>query len=304
MGWSAVSARVWSYLSECLPGKCMLQASSSLVYRRSVGDFSVLQLSDGVLEHRPAQAFFGLNVDTASFEALSAANGLSTDVFDFPATVTLIDTGSERILIDAGHGFARRPNAGHLLRALAEAGVTPDSISHVLLTHLHRDHVGGLLGRSGDLVFANARHWMSPLEQAYWTGPGSNTPVGIGARELIDKLNEKLSFITPGEELVQGVSAVDSGGHTPGHLCVLIQSQKKRLLVAGDVANHPFWSIAHPDWHMSLDVDPAEAARSRQKVLGWLADEKVLMAGYHMPFPALGTVERDGEDFHYVSEVS
>ena len=282
----------------------MLPASSSLVHRISVGDASIVQLSDGAVRHGPAQAFFGLNADVASFEAVSQASNLSSDVFDFPATATLIETDNERVLIDAGHGFQHRPSAGHLPKALEEAGISPETISHVLLTHLHCDHIGGLLDESGRPIFANASHRVSPLEHAYWTGPASNTSVGLVVQDLVKALGRKLTLIAPDEELVQGVSVVDSAGHTPGHLCVLVESKGERLLVAGDLANHPIWAVTRPNWHMSLDVDPVKAACSRCKILGWLADEKVPMAGYHMPFPALGTIERAAENFRYVPEVS
>ena len=282
----------------------MLPASSSLVHRRSVGDVSIVQLSDGAVRHGPARAFFGLNADAASFEAVSQAGNLSSDIFNFPATATLVETKGERILIDAGHGFRSGPSAGHLPKALEEAGVSPEIISHVVLTHLHCDHIGGLLDESGDPVFANASHRVSPLEHAYWMGPGSNTSVGRVAQDLLNALGCRLTFITPGEELVRGVSTIDSAGHTPGHLCVLVESKGDRLLVAGDLANHPVWAVTRPNWHMSLDVDPVKAACSRCKILGWLADEKVPMAGYHMPFPALGMIERDAESFRYVPEVS
>ncbi len=278
----------------------MLQTLATLHTRIQLGAFTITQLSDGALEHHDAHTFFGTNADTATFDALANKHGLATDHFDFPITVTLIEHGTHRILVDAGQGFAGKPKAGRLGQALSQAGIAPGSITHVLITHLHADHIAGLLTAQGEPLFANAQHRVNPAEVAYWTKTAKGSTAGQNASQTLDALGDLVSSVRPGESLIPGIQLVDSNGHTPGHMCVLVDSGREKLFIAGDLANHPVWSIGQPDWHMRLDVDPEQAARTRHRLLGMIADESMLMAGYHMPFPALGRVLRDGDRFVYV----
>lgn len=278
----------------------MLQAITRLHHRFDLGAFSITQLSDGTIEHSPSQGFFGVNADAATFESVSRAHGLSTDRFAFPATITLIERGVHRILVDAGHGPSRKPSAGHLAGALAQAGIAPESITQVLISHLHRDHTGGLLDEVGEPVFTNAHHRLNPKEASYWTDAAAQTDIGRAAHATLDALRDLVGDVRPGQMLIPGVQVIASDGHTPGHVSVLVESDRQKLLVAGDVANHPVWSIQRPDWHMSLDVDPDQAARTRHRLLGMVAVEDMLMAGYHMPFPAIGRIRHKGAGFAYV----
>ncbi len=266
----------------------------------SVGDLTVTQLSDGFVEHSPSQAFFGINARPADFEALSRAHHLSVKRFEFPATVTLVESRGERVLIDAGHGVTRKPTAGHMLEVLQQADVAPESIDHIIISHLHADHIGGLLSATGAPMFPQANHWVTADEVAYWLGPAPRNSMTARARLLVEALGSRLAFIKPGEELVPGVTIMDSSGHTPGHICVMLESQGDRVLVAGDLANHPVWAIMRPDWHMNLDIDPMAAAATRRRVLSMVADEQILFAGSHMPFPAIGKIVRaDDQGFRY-----
>ena len=272
----------------------------SLYQRLSVGSTTVTQLFDGAVRHALAQSYFAINVDPGDFEAIASAEGLATDAFDFSATVTVVEADGRRILIDTGFGPAGRPTAGLLPDAMQAAGIEPDTISYVVLSHLHMDHVGGLLDEAGDPVFPKARHWVSPLEKSYWLGPASHTVEGASTKRLMDALDWQLLSIAPGDELVRGFRIVDCAGHTPGHIGVLLESEGERLFIASDIANHRQWSMAHPHWHMRLDINPGMAASVRVSHLGWLADEGILMAGYHMPFPALGHIVRHGDGFDFV----
>lgn len=275
--------------------------------RRAVfqlGAMRIHQFCDGVIDYACAHGFFGVNADDAAFEALSRAHGLDVERFEFPVTVTLVELEGRRILIDAGHGPDCRPSAGQLPLALAEAGIAPSSIDTVIITHLHRDHVGGLLDEQGLPFFAGARHLVRKCECDHWLGPnidsGADCDIARSAQSVVQALGDRLDYAEPGEVVAPGVTLLDSAGHTPGHMCVGLESGAEKLIVASDLANHPVWSIMRPNWHMSLDWDGPMAAQTRARLLGQMADSGLLMAGYHMPFPAIGRIQRTDDGFCYV----
>lgn len=262
------------------------------------------QLHDGVIEHARAHGFFGINADDAAFEALSRAHGLDVERFQFPVTVTLVELEGRRILIDAGHGPDCRPSAGQLPLALAEAGIAPSSIDTVIITHFHRDHIGGLLDEHGLPFFARARHLVRECERDHWLAADTDNAVDCKITRLAQKvtqaLGDQLAYAEPGDAVAPGVTLLDSAGHTPGHMCVGLEDGAERLIVASDLANHPVWSIMRPHWHMSLDWDGPMAAQTRLRMLGRMADEGLLMTGYHMPFPAIGRIRHTDDGFCYV----
>ncbi|MEM6382074.1 MAG: MBL fold metallo-hydrolase [Pseudomonadota bacterium] len=264
-----------------------------------VGQITLTQLKDGSVHHAPSQAFFGINAEPGDFRAVCADNALDPGGFDFPVTVTLVETAGHRVLVDAGFGPAQHPVAGQLHASLLANGIPADSIDTVLISHLHRDHVGGLLDDRGGISFPAARHLITQAEIDYWLSETAEPGLCALAERLVETLGDRLQVCAPGDEVAPGVTVLDGAGHTPGHVCVLIESDGSAALVMSDLANHAIWSMAHPDWYMSLDVDPLEAARVRRELLDFASDRHLLIAGYHLPFPALGYVSRDGDGFCY-----
>lgn len=277
----------------------MFQVLLPRVAKLQLGALCIYQLYDGMIDHTSAYGFFGLNADEGDFQALSNEHKLETGRFDFPVTVTLVEVDGQRILIDAGHGSSHRPSAGQLPLALAEAGIEPSSIDTVIITHLHRDHIGGLLDEMGRPFFTKARHLVRQCEHDYWLETRADYEIRKLAERVIGTLSEQLEFAEPGQTVAHGITLLDSAGHTPGHMCVALESDGERLIVASDLANHPVWSIMRPHWHMRLDWDGPMAAHTRSRLLGQIADEALLMAGYHMPFPAIGHIQREGAGFLY-----
>ncbi|MFK7791234.1 MAG: MBL fold metallo-hydrolase [Devosiaceae bacterium] len=280
----------------------MLQASPKLHHSFALGGFTVTQLRDGFVEHTQPHQFFGLNATEQDFSTFSASRNIKTDSFVFPVTVTLIEAGMHRILVDAGHGWSMQPEAGNLLASLEQAGIAPETITQVIITHLHGDHIGGLLNAAGEPAFINAHYSINSAEIAYWTGAAANSDMGRMACNILGVLGDLVRGVRPGVHLLPGLQLVASPGHTPGHMCVKLDSKTKTFFIASDLANHPVWSIAQPAWHMRLDVDREQAAKTRQRLLGQIADEGWLMAGYHMPFPAVGRIQRDGQGFAFIAE--
>jgi glyoxylase-like metal-dependent hydrolase (beta-lactamase superfamily II) len=256
--------------------------------RVKLGGFEVTSLLAGTRTVEKPTEIFGLNTDPAEFEAVSQAAFIPTDKAQFFFTPTVVNTGSELVLFDTGL------NADGITAALAAAGYTPDQIDTVVLTHMHGDHIGGLMNE-GTPTFANAKYVTGAVEHNHWMGAGNE-----GFDKNVRPLNDKISFLDDGSAVTGGITAVMAAGHTPGHMGFMLESDGAQLMLIVDLANHYVWSLAHPDWEVKFDMDKSAAAASRRKVLGMLAADRVPFIGYHMPFPAMGYAETRGDGFHYV----
>ncbi len=258
-----------------------------------LGDMSVTTLLDGTFPRDEAKGIFGGNVSDEEFAQVSAENFISAENSQFFFTPTLIDTGSELVLFDTGLG------QGGMAAALEQAGVSADAIDVVVITHMHPDHIGGLM-TDGAPTFANARYVTGSNEYDFWSKMEAGNRVGDMVANLVTPMAETMEFIDDGASVASGVTAMASFGHTPGHMCYMLENGGQQLVLTADLANHYVWSFANPDWEVRFDMDKEAATASRRKVLGMLAADRVPMIGYHMPFPAAGFVEARGDGFRFV----
>ncbi len=267
----------------------MLGATMATHNRFMLGEFEVTALLAGTrtVPDDP-QGIFGMNVDRETFEAVSAENFIPADRSQFFFTPTIVNTGSELVLFDTGL------NGAGIAAAVAAAGYTPDQVDVVVITHMHGDHIGGLL-TDGAPTFPNARYVTGQAEFDHWSAAGAD-----GFEANVRPLAEQFSFIGGGESVASGLTAVPAFGHTPGHMTYMIESGGQQLLLIADLANHYVWSLARPDWEVRFDMDKAGAATARREILGMAAADRIPILGYHLPFPAMGFVEARGEGFHYV----
>lgn len=266
----------------------MMDAGYAPFMRIKLGEFDVTTLLAASFPVSDPQTIFGTNVTAEEFAAVSNANNLPTDQAQFFFTPTLVNTGTELILFDTGLSSEGTTSA------LAAAGYTPDQIDVVAITHMHRDHIGGLMAQDAP-TFPNARYITGATEFDAWSSTGNET-FDANVRPLADQME----FLEGGDQIAGGITALAAFGHTPGHMAYIIESSGKQLVLGADFANHFVWSLAYPDWEVKFDMDKAAAAKSRRMLLDMLAADKVPFVGYHMPWPAIGFVEKRDSGFRYV----
>ena len=255
-----------------------------------IGDFQVSTLLAGTRVVDNIQGIFGMNVSPEEFAKVSAENFLPADKAQFFFTPTVVRTGSEVVLFDAGL------SAAGTLAALTQAGVAAADVTIVVITHMHGDHIGGLTGEDGSPTYPNARYVTGQVEYDTWAAAENET---FDAK--VKPLAEKFSFIGGGQDVVSGITSVEAFGHTPGHMTYMVESGNEAVLLIADAANHYVWSLAYPDWEVRFDQDKAAAAATRKKLLGMVAADKIPLIGYHMPFPGVGYVTEAGPgSYHYV----
>ena len=276
-------------------------------YALRVGEIDVLVVSDGVLS-LPG-AMLGHNVDPAVRAAWLDDMFLPPDVLEWALNVVVVRSGGRTILIDAGMGAEfPLPRAGQLIHRLEAAGIDLASVTDVVLTHLHMDHVGGLLvdGVKDQLrpdlrihvAAAEIKFWESPDFSRVSMPPGFPDALRDTAKRFVKEYRSQLRLFEEEYEVAPGVIVHRTGGHTPGHSVVRLASGGDRLTFAGDLVFAV--GFEHPDWYNGFEHDPEEAARVRILLLRELAATGGLLVATHMPFPSVGHVAVAGDAFRWV----
>ncbi|MBP1842252.1 glyoxylase-like metal-dependent hydrolase (beta-lactamase superfamily II) [Rhizobium petrolearium] len=274
------------------------------IHQFKVGGFQVLVVKDGARPSGNPGETFGTDQSPETVGELLTQNFLPKDQFVNSFSPTLIDTGSDVILFDTGLGkAARAQGGGRLVEGLAAAGYMPEDISIIVITHMHGDHIGGIM-EDGKPAFPKARYVTGQAEYDFWTDTArAGTPAEGNHKAVLSNVKphaDKMTFLQDGREVVSGITALLAPGHTPGHLIFNIESEGRRLVLTADTANHYILSLERPDWEVRFDMDKAEAAASRKKVFDMIATDKVAFLGYHMPFPAVGFVEKRETGYRFV----
>jgi glyoxylase-like metal-dependent hydrolase (beta-lactamase superfamily II) len=293
------------------PSHYGLPAPDELVPSRyvvQVGDIEVMVVSDGVIT--PPADTMATNVDPAVRVAWQNDMFLARDAYDWALNAVVVRSGGRTMLIDAGLGleYPDFPRAGQWALRLEAAGIDLASVTDVVLTHMHFDHIGGLLvDEVRDRLRPDLKVHVSAAETKFWASPDfSRTAMPPSMAELIRRaaqrfLNEyqgKLRTFEAKSELAPGVLVCRTGGHTPGHSVVRLASRGDRLTFAGD-AVFPV-SFEHPDWHNGFEHDPEEAARVRLSLLRELAANREQLVATHLPFPSVCHVAVAGDAFRSV----
>ncbi|MGO4682176.1 MBL fold metallo-hydrolase [Hyphomicrobium sp. 2TAF46] len=278
-------------------------------YAVQVGDIEVLVVSDGVLPL--PTTMLGHNADPAVRAAWLKDMFLPPDAFDWALNVVVVRSGDKTILIDAGLGAdpdLHLPRAGQLIKRLESAGIDLASVTDLVLTHMHMDHIGGLLvdGIKDRLrpdlqihvAAAEVKFWESPDFSHTAMPPGFPDALRSAAKRFAKEYHNHLRQFDEEHEVAPGVVARRTGGHTPGHSVVRLSSGGEALTFAGDAVFAV--GFDQPEWHNGFEHDPEEAARVRVRLLRELAKTGELLVATHLPFPSVGRVALDGDVFRWV----
>jgi glyoxylase-like metal-dependent hydrolase (beta-lactamase superfamily II) len=272
-------------------------------YRFQLGSFEVTTLLDGAIQLDGPHPIFGEDQAPEAVRQLAEANFLPATRMEIVFTPVVVNTGSDLVLFDSGNTPERRPGAGNLVAALQAAGLDPAQIDVVVITHMHPDHIGGLMA-DGAPTYPNARYVTGEIEYDFWSkderlsGPTESAATLVQANVV--PLADRIAFLRDEGEVVPGIRGLSAFGHTPGHMAYHIESDGRRLLLWADSANHYVLSVQRPDWHVRFDMDKEAAAATRRRLFDLAAADRIPVTGYHMPFPAVGYIDRVGSDYRWV----
>ena len=281
-------------------------------YALKVGEIDVLIISDGVLPI-PSKTL-APNVEPAVRTTWLEEEFLSPDMTDWPLNEVLVRSGGQTILVDAGLGAdpdLNLPQAGRLIQRLDAAGVELTSVTDLILTHMHMDHIGGLLVDGvKDRLRPDLRIHVAAAELQFWESPDFSRvvmPNGFpdalrrAAKQFVSDYRSNLRPFEEEREVAPGVIVRRTGGHTPGHSIVRLSSRGERLTFAGDAVFQV--GFDHPEWRNGFEHDPEEAARVRLSLLRELAETREPLVATHLPFPSICHVAIEGDAFRCVPVV-
>lgn len=223
--------------------------------------------------------------------------------------VTLLRTDAHVVLFDTGAGPAFQESAGRISDALDSVGLAPEDVTHVVFTHGHPDHLWGVLDEFDDPYFYEAEHMIGKAEWDYWIDPKTvdtiepaRTTMAVGAQRRLLAMEDSMTFFEDGAEILPGVAAHMTPGHTPGHMSFEIRSGSESVMVIGDAIGNHHVAFARPDWQSGSDQDRELGAATRVALMERVAAEKMPIIGFHLPGGGMGRAERDADGFRFVPE--
>lgn len=271
------------------------------------GDWTLTSIYDGIWEkaHDPG---FIKNASVDETKAALKAGGLTDAFVPITFTVTIAEKDGQTIMFDAGTGGQLSPKAGLLAKQnLKAAGIDADKISTVIVTHFHPDHIFGLMAKDTNAqVFPNAEIAVPEREYKYWTDAALLDKTPPARQGLVKRIQatmpswKNVKQVADGAEAVNGIKALNTNGHTPGHTSYELSSGGSRLIVTGDVTNIPALFMRHPSWHAAFDQDAAMAESARKKLFTEAVADGAVLTGYHWGMPGAGVIKKDGDGYALV----
>ncbi len=276
------------------------------VYRYKIGTFELTALYDGIW-YRPITDKFIRNAPFAEVEHALADAFMPADKLATPFTTLVVNTGKKLVLIDTGTGGQITPSAGALRENLTAAGIDPKAVDLIVISHFHPDHINGIKDKDNGVVFPNAEIMVPAAEWTFWmddanmnAAPAEQKLTFRNQRRIFSDIARRVTRFTPGAEVAPGILPLAAPGHTPGHTVCSIHSGDQSLLVLGDTAQHPAVFARHPDWQAAFDIDGNAAVATRKKLFDRAAADRMLVTGYHFPFPACGHLIKTASGYEHV----
>jgi len=281
-------------------------------HRFRLGEYELTIVSDGFLPLGKPEPAFPAS-PPQEIQALLTREFLQPDAATLEQNSLILNTGRQLILFDTGMGDSMGPasqmfgpTTGRLLRNMRAAGIEPSQIDVVALTHAHCDHCWALVDADGNRNFPNAQVAITETDLTFWTddankrGPDFMVPFIDGAKKNLAAYRDRMIMVRDGQEVVPGVTAIATPGHTLGHVVYVISSGNSVLVNTGDLAHHHILLLRRPMWEFSFDTDPKLSAQSRSRMLDRLASDRHAVLSYHFPWPGLGHVRKEGEGFAWI----
>jgi len=285
----------------------MIKENSALVrpniYQFKFGDSIITNVLEGHVVRGDFHPFVAANSTAADVEALAAQYQLPYPKLEHGFVTTIIQTPDKLIAIDPGFGEnSPMPSAGFFNQSIAAAGYSLSEFDLVVISHSHPDHIGNLM-TNGEATFPNAEVVYGRTEFEFWKRGENISDMRKPTLELFRKvalpLEDRIRFVEPDDSIVPGLTAINAFGHSAGHLAFYFESANQQLMMLNDTVAHYVASFARPDWEFSMDDDPATAAISRQRILDRVCADNIPVVGFHLPFPAIGHVEKSGKTFAF-----
>jgi len=274
-------------------------------FRFTLGEAKITVVSDGYLGL--SVDGLGVNADPAEVQAFLAKHFLSTETNYSHTNHIHIEIGDTRVLVDVGSGNRFLDTAGRVWANMEAAGLDPAAITHVVITHAHPDHIWGIRDDFDEAILPDAKYFIGETEKNFWMQDGLASQVSadmqqfvVGAQNSIEVDGAEWELMQDGTEIVPGVRVIDTPGHTPGHMSVVVESGGQQLIALGDAMTHAYTNFAHPGWYNEFDMDGDQAVKTRMRLLDMVAADRMAVLGYHFPFPGVGHVMREGDTYSFV----
>jgi glyoxylase-like metal-dependent hydrolase (beta-lactamase superfamily II) len=273
--------------------------------RVALGSITITTFTDGYFE-RPLDAGFVRNAPLSAVQAALRDANLPADKVTVPFTPLVVETTGQRVLFDAGNGEFGAATSGRLLENMSRAGITPASITAVVISHFHGDHINGLRNKAGAPVFPNAKVYVPEPEWNWWmddarmaSAPDAMKGAFAATRRVFGPIASNVTRFAPGAEVLPGVRSMPAYGHTPGHTVFTFDGGTRKAMYWADTTNVAALFVRNPDWAVMFDMDADAARQTRRRIADHVIRENMLLAGFHLPGAAIGSLSARGSGYEF-----